>query len=148
VLVELYAHYDGGNNGRLFLSVREAARRTNISKSTAATAFAALVQRGFIRPNVKGAFSLKQRHATSWILTEFAHGGHIATKDFMPWQPDSKNQNTVRLQGQMFRPEGQMGDGAQKNCSICPSGRTDSLDLERPRSLGADTDSLPRGVAK
>src|ERR1044071_5096173 len=87
VLVELYAHYDGGNNGRLFLSVREAARRTNISKSTAATAFAALVQRGFIRPHVKGAFSLKQRHATSWILTEFAHGGHIATKDFMPWQP-------------------------------------------------------------
>src|SRR5262245_54679292 len=65
VLVELYALYDGSNNGRLFLSVREAAYRVNVGKSTAATALAQLIDRGFIRPNVKGAFTLKQRHATS-----------------------------------------------------------------------------------
>ena len=75
VLVELYALFDGSNNGRLFLSIREAASRVSVGKSTAAAALAQLVDRGFIRPNVKGAFTLKQRHATSWVLTEFEHEG-------------------------------------------------------------------------
>ena len=109
VLVELYAFFDGSNNGRLFLSIREAASRVSVGKSTAAAALAQLVDRGFIRPNVKGAFTLKQRHATSWVLTEFEHGGQLATKDFMRWQPEPKNQNAVRPQGQMVRLEGQMG---------------------------------------
>jgi DNA-binding transcriptional MocR family regulator len=107
ILVELYALYDASNNGRLFLSVREAASRVGVGKSTAASALAQLIDRGFIRPNVKGAFTLKQRHATSWVLTEFEHAGQLATKDFMRWQPDPKKQNTVRPRGQMVRQEGQ-----------------------------------------
>jgi hypothetical protein len=109
VLVELYALYDGSNNGRLFLSILEAASRVGVGKSTAAIALAQLMDRGFIRPNVKGAFTLKQRHATSWVLTEFEHAGQLATKDFMRWQPEPKNHNAVRPQGQMVRVGGQMG---------------------------------------
>ena len=126
LLVALYEIYNGSNNGALFLSVREAARRINTSKSTAAGAFQALTDRGFIRPNVRGAFTLKQRHATSWVLTEFEHAGQLATKDFMRWKPEVKNHNAVRPRGQMVRPEGPRGDSEQEDCSICPSSRTDN----------------------
>jgi DNA-binding transcriptional MocR family regulator len=109
VLLELYALFDGPNNGRLFLSVREAARRIGVGKSTAAGALGQLMERGFIRPNVRGAFTLKQRHATSWVLTEFERAGQLATKDFMRWQLDPENCNAVRPQGQMVRVGGQIG---------------------------------------
>lgn len=99
LLIELAGLYNGENNGELFLSVRDAARRINTGKSTAARAFDELMARGFIRPHVLGAFSRKVRHATSWVLTEFPIGDHVArgeaTKDFMRWKPDPKNQNTV-----------------------------------------------------
>jgi hypothetical protein len=146
LLVALYELYNGSNNGALFLSVREAARRINTSKSTASGAFQALRDRGFIRPHVKGAFSLKQRHSTSWVLTEFEFGGQIPTKDFMRWPTASENQNTVRGRGQLGPPEGQMEERKRVDRSICPSGRTDSPNSEPPRSLRPDTDSLP-GVA-
>jgi hypothetical protein len=87
LLVELYGLYNGSNNGMLFLSVREAARRLNIGKSTAARAFDELTEKGFVRPHVKGAFARKVRHATQWVLTEFEHGGQLPTKNFMRWQP-------------------------------------------------------------
>jgi hypothetical protein len=125
LVVALYELYNGSNNGALFLSIREAARRINTSKSTAAGAFRVLMDRGFIRPNVKGAFSMKQRHATSWVLTEFEFAGQLATKDFMRWRTMPEIQNTVRPQGQMVRVEGQIGSGRQEDCSICPSSRTD-----------------------
>lgn len=109
VFIELYALFDGSNNGRMFLSIRDAASRVNVGKTTAAAALMQLVDRGFVRPNVKGAFTLKQRHATSWVLTEFEHAGQLATKDFMGWQPEPKNHNAVRPKGQMVRVEAQMG---------------------------------------
>jgi hypothetical protein len=108
LLVELSAFYNGENNGALFLSIREAARRLNIGKSSAARAFAELTDRGFIRPLVKGAFSRKVRHATSWVLTEFPIDDGIARgeamKDFMRWKPPPEKQNTVPLQGQTVPP--------------------------------------------
>jgi hypothetical protein len=46
---------------------------------------------------MRGAFSLKKRHATEWRLTEFpcdvTHA--IPTKDFMRWKPATKIQNSV-----------------------------------------------------
>jgi hypothetical protein len=38
------------------------------------------------------------RHATQWELTEFACDDHVATKDFIRWQPTEKK-NTVPLGG-------------------------------------------------
>jgi DNA-binding transcriptional MocR family regulator len=60
----------------------------NISKATAYRAMGRLQERGFIVEMKRGAFSLKQRHASEWRLTE--HGcdvtGALATKDFARWE--------------------------------------------------------------
>src|SRR5713101_1868602 len=59
VLLELKAFYNGSNNGSLFLSVREAARRVGVGKTTASEALNELKARGFIRPARPGGFSWK-----------------------------------------------------------------------------------------
>ena len=48
----------------------------------------------------RGAFSLKQKHATEWRLTEFPCDvtNDIASKDFMRWKPAPAPQNTVSPQ--------------------------------------------------
>lgn len=100
IYVDMAARYGGtnSNNGRLPYSVREAAESLRIGKTTAGRALKLLQARGFIVPTMKGAFSLKLRHATEWRLTEFpcdmTHA--IASKEFMRWTPEI--QNTVPLQ--------------------------------------------------
>jgi DNA-binding transcriptional MocR family regulator len=88
----------GSNNGRIHYSVREAAERLHISKSTAARALATLAERGFIVAEKRGAFSLKARHSTEWRLTEFASdiSSDFATKDFVHWRPESKTRYPER----------------------------------------------------
>jgi len=87
LLVEFYRLYDGDNNGELFMSMREAARRIGTSVNPAQSALAELQAKGFTRARQNGAFSYKARHATKWILTEFNFQGDSATKDFMRWHP-------------------------------------------------------------
>ena len=95
--VELAARYagPGSNNGRLPYSLREMAKALNVSKMTAQRAFLMLQDRGFIVETKRGAFSLKERHATEWRLTEFGDDatGAFATKDFALW----KNQRDYLL---------------------------------------------------
>jgi hypothetical protein len=92
LLLELKMLHNGRNNGTLFLSVREAARRIHIGKNQAAQAFSDLQARGFIRPSVVGAFNLKagarRGMATSWVLTEFPIGEEkgAGSRDFMRWK--------------------------------------------------------------
>jgi hypothetical protein len=99
LLVELKALYNGSNNGELFLSVRDAAARLKTGLHQATAAFRELVDRGFIKPRQRGSFHWKQRHATSWLLTEYDDDmtGHEATKEFMKWQPDDAVKNKTRL---------------------------------------------------
>ena len=56
----------------------------------------ALEDRGFIVAMKRGAFSLKQRHASEWRLTEHACdvSNNMATKDFMRW---TFNKNKTRM---------------------------------------------------
>lgn len=95
LLVEMYRLFDGTNNGRLFLSVRDAAKRLNVSPNTVMPWFHALIEKGFIVASQRGAFSLKKRHATSWILTEFSVGDALPTRDFMRWKAPIDNQKPV-----------------------------------------------------
>lgn len=88
--MELKELYNGSNNGDLFLSVREAAKRLGVSNNTASKAFKELEEKGFIIARQKGYFKQKTRHATSWILTEFKYNGQLPTKEFMRWSPESK----------------------------------------------------------
>lgn len=69
VLQELLKAYNGSNNGKLGLSVRRAAERSCISKDSAARAFQALEDAGFIEMTTKGSFRLKNRHASEWRIT-------------------------------------------------------------------------------
>ena len=93
LLVELYALFNGSNNGDLYLSAREAGKRLSVGKATAYRWFTALEDRGFIRARQRGAFTLKVRHATTWILAEFAFAGQLPTKAFMRWQPRENSEH-------------------------------------------------------
>src|SRR5262245_58883448 len=123
LLWELRALYHGYNNGELFLSVREAARRLNSDKSTISRWFKELQERGWIRPKVEAGFTWKtaarERMATCWILTEFPVAGTAPTRDFTAWTAASGN-----------IPRSQHADS--------PSHQTDSLS-ENP-------DSAPKSV--
>lgn len=94
LLVELGMIHNSMNNGQLSMSYRQAAALLNVDKNTAMKAFRELEDRGFIRPNAKGLFTRQMRVATTWILTEWPHGGKLATRDFAKWTPP-ENQKAV-----------------------------------------------------
>lgn len=101
----------GTNNGKLYLSVREAATLLNCSKSTAAIAFQELIELGFIRVSKPSGFSVKHRAATEYRLTEFTCDvtGELATKEFAKWKPEI--QNTVQHMGHTVQHVGQPAPG-------------------------------------
>jgi hypothetical protein len=95
LLIEICRRYDGANNGRLILSVREAAERLGCHTGTAVSAFRELVARGFVEVAKRGAFSLKYRHATEWRLTFYRCDvtGALPRRAF---ERHSDKKNTVR----------------------------------------------------
>lgn len=97
--IELLFAYDGKNNGDLFLSLRDAAKALNVTKDTARTYFEALIERGFISPNVRGSFDWKQGKATTWIITEHEHKGKSATRAYLKWR-ESERKSRSRKSGQ------------------------------------------------
>lgn len=87
--------YNGGNNGHIGLSVRDAARLAHVAPGTAQKALESLQGHGFIKCRKKGAFSVKNRQASEWELTCWALvTGKGATHDYRKWKPSEK-QNTV-----------------------------------------------------
>ncbi|MGE0187659.1 MAG: hypothetical protein AB7Q23_17905 [Hyphomonadaceae bacterium] len=91
LLTRLTRRYKGFNNGEISMSVREAMAELSCAKNTAVRCFRELEEMGFIRTTQKGAFSWKQRHATTWRLTWIRTpnplyvAGEPATKEFMRW---------------------------------------------------------------
>jgi hypothetical protein len=96
-LIEVNRGYDGSNNGKIVLSVRTLADRLDCNKDTACRALQELVAKGFIEPRIKGAFSLKFRHATEWRLNDRRCDatGVPPSQAFLRWQrperPPSKS---------------------------------------------------------
>lgn len=147
LLIELYDLYNGANNGELFMSVRDAARRLAVSKNTAVRLFHELGDKGFIRARQRGSFAWKARHATSWILTEFGYAGQTPTKEFMRWRDERQFQNAV-LAGGTNGTQSRHRASSQKpeNGTHGPSHgyQQDRLSPSHgPRQR--DTDSLPGG---
>ena len=91
VLVELRCRFNGGNNGKVFLSYQEAADMLGMSKSTAARAFSELEEKGFIRKARPGHFY--GRRAAEWILTDCSYKGHQATRDWQNWRHGKAGKN-------------------------------------------------------
>lgn len=93
LLVELRSLWRYGEGNVVFLSVREAMRRLNISQKPVQAAFAELLERGWIRVHTMGGFNRKTPHATSYRLeNEPADDSPGATpaKTYMRWQPKEK----------------------------------------------------------
>jgi hypothetical protein len=88
--VLLKQRYKGMNNGRIILSVRQAAENLNVSKTSASKAFQELQALGFVEAVIVGGFdSRKDGRATEWRLTEHPCdvSGELPTKRFMNWTP-------------------------------------------------------------
>jgi hypothetical protein len=102
---ELARHYNGNNNGRIGYSVRQAADDLQIAPGTASRHFRILTEHGFIEPMKKGAFSLKERHATEWRMTEFICDvtGKPPTKEFMRWQATENLERGVKDRHQRYQ---------------------------------------------
>src|SRR5262249_13421702 len=102
---ELAKHYNGSNNGKIGYSLRQAAKDLKITPGTASRHFDILTNPGFIQPIRKGAFSLKERHATEWRMTEFTCDvtNKPPTKDFMRWQPDQNLEHGVKNRHQQYQ---------------------------------------------
>lgn len=104
LLTRLARRHNGYNNGRISMSVREAMTELSCAKNTAARCFQELEDSGFICTIQKGAFSWKQRHATTWRLTWIRTpnpqlaAGDPATKDFMrPGQVGEKKPGSQKV---------------------------------------------------
>lgn len=85
VYLELAERFNGSNNGRISMSLRELEERVGVSKATASRALSVLVDRGFIVQTKEGSFRRKVRHASEWRLTEHPTESGPATKEFVRW---------------------------------------------------------------
>jgi hypothetical protein len=97
LLIELKGRFNGSNNGDIRLSIREAAACLHSGKDRARNALVELQMYGFIRMSQLGSFHYKQRHATTWTLTEYSVDGREPTKDFIRW-----GENKVRSSPQVL----------------------------------------------
>jgi hypothetical protein len=85
VFIELHTRFHGGNNGKLSLSLDEAARVLGIGKATAARAFEELQAKGFIALKKRGRWY--GRRASEYALTTKMCDGMLATNDWRRWLP-------------------------------------------------------------
>jgi len=86
IFIELKRRYNGGNNGEISLSCREAAEVAHCGKGTANKRLVELADHGFIKPNEKGYFH--NRHASTWILTCESFGKFAPSNE---WKDYRKN---------------------------------------------------------
>lgn len=78
--------YNGGNNGNIPLSAREAADVLNCSKSKASEAFNELLERGFIKVGRDSKFTQKTKMSREWIFTNESYNGKGPTNEWREWK--------------------------------------------------------------
>ena len=85
VYIELRRRYNGLNNGKISLSLSEAAHILKASKSSISAALKQLETHGFIKLIKKGYFT--GRMASEYALTDEQLDGHPPTREWRRWQP-------------------------------------------------------------
>ena len=85
VYIELKRRYNGLNNGRISLSLSEAAHILKASKSSISKALKQLETHGFIKLIKKGYFT--GRMASEYALTDEQLDGYPPTREWRRWQP-------------------------------------------------------------
>ena len=90
VWLELHTRFNGGNNGKLTLSLNEARSLLGLGKSTVQRAFYELQEKGFIALMKSGSWYHRQAH--EWRLTtkpmQLTSGKQLATNDWYNWKPE------------------------------------------------------------
>jgi DNA-binding transcriptional regulator YhcF (GntR family) len=96
--VEIARGYNGSNNGRVILSVRDLAMRLGCHRDTASHALQELIDKGFIEPRIKGAYSVKFRRATEWRLNDRRCDatGKPQSQAFLKWNPPQPLQSEAK----------------------------------------------------
>jgi hypothetical protein len=97
LFIEVAQRWNGFNNGRLGLGIREAGQAIHVKHTTASSAFRVLQERGFLVLTRDSSFDQK-RLAREWRVTAFPMGDYrkptaLPTKQFMRWVPPPENQN-------------------------------------------------------
>ena len=85
VYIELRRRYNGLNNGKISLSLSEAAYILKASKSSISKALNQLEAHGFIKLIKKGYFT--GRMASEYALTDEQLDGYPPTREWRRWQP-------------------------------------------------------------
>lgn len=95
--LELRTRFHGGNNGRLHLSLDEAARFLQLGKATVARAFKELEAKGFVKLTRRGHWY--GRRASEWAVTDRGVDGALPTYAWKQWKPDAKTLASMRKRG-------------------------------------------------
>ncbi|MBL4874391.1 MAG: helix-turn-helix domain-containing protein [Rhodobacteraceae bacterium] len=91
LFLELCTRFNGGNNGKLILSHREAKKALGMGNSTIARAFEELQEKGFVKLIKKGHWYGRQ--ANEWQITMHPIGdSKIPENDWMRWRPPEKTE--------------------------------------------------------
>jgi hypothetical protein len=126
--IELKRRFNGGNNGQLFLSHRDAAKALNVGRDTASRYFNDLIERGFIvvtKGHCLGPDGIGQ--SAHYRLTELAYESKPATREFMKWRPTKKHLPRSKIQHLMV---GKSNSGCRKIQSL------EAQMSENPTTLG------------
>jgi hypothetical protein len=95
VLIELRVRFNGHNNGRISLSLDEAATLLAMSKSTVKRALEELLKVGFIRLAKRGVFY--GRRASEWEMTFESRDGQPATHEWKQWQAPARRKPPKKI---------------------------------------------------
>jgi DNA-binding MarR family transcriptional regulator len=83
--------YNGSNNGRLAMSVRDLQKRLSCGQGTASRALNRLVEVGLIRQAKAGIFTRREdtRRAAEWRLTDYKCdvSGEMPSREWRRWRP-------------------------------------------------------------
>jgi hypothetical protein len=121
---------DGLNNGKIWLSCRDAAKVLGVNKDTITHRYAELEHYGFLHQTAGGFLGCDGHGiATRFRFTDLAHGTHPATRDYEKWdgslfeytprKPRRKKQNPVRSR-RTPRPVPSDIRKASNGGSVCP----------------------------
>lgn len=94
VFLELRTRFHGGNNGRLFVSLEEAAGLLGLGKATVMRAFEELEQKGLVVCTKRGHWYGRQ--ASEWSVTDQRVDGLPPTNAWKQWQPGAPRPSVLK----------------------------------------------------
>jgi len=94
VWLELRTRFHGANNGRLILSLEEAARLLGLGKATVQRALDELQEKGFVIRTLRGQWY--GRIASTWATTDKSINGDSASQTWKVWRATPIPRKTKR----------------------------------------------------